>query len=87
MFQKIKDKFNALVEKAKVWCKDSVTILWARIQIFVGIVLGALSAMDFTSFATFDWSSGNWKTLAFVALGVIVNGFITEMARRRTLNS
>ena len=70
--------------KAKAWFRDSVTILWARIQYVVGIagagLIGALSGYDFTQLPSMDARSA-FKMLAFAALA----GVITEVCRRRTL--
>lgn len=70
--------------KIKAWFKDSVTILWARIQYVVGIVgaglIGAFSGYDFTQLSSLDARSA-FKMLAFAALA----GVITEVCRRRTL--
>jgi len=70
--------------KLKAWFKDSVTILWARIQYVVGIVgtglIGAFSGYDFTQLSSMDVKSA-LKMLAFAALA----GVITEVCRRRTI--
>jgi hypothetical protein len=70
--------------KIKAWFKDSVTILWARIQYAVGIVgaglIGAFSGYDFTQLASMD-AKAAFQMLAFAALA----GVITEVCRRRTL--
>jgi hypothetical protein len=68
----------------RAWFKDSVTILWARLQYVVGIVgaglIGAFSGYDFTQLSSMDVKSA-FKMLAFAALA----GVITEVCRRRTL--
>jgi len=70
--------------KIKAWFRDSVTILWARIQYFVGIVgaglIAAFSGYDFTQLSSLDTRSA-FKMLALAALA----GVITEVCRRRTL--
>ena len=70
--------------KAKAWFKDSITILWARIQYIVGIIgaglIAAFSGYDFTQLSSLDARSA-FKMLAFAALA----GVITEACRRRTL--
>ncbi|MEH2625539.1 hypothetical protein V1292_003594 [Bradyrhizobium sp. AZCC 1719] len=71
-------------DEIKAWFKDSVTILWARIQYVVGIVgagiIAAFSGYDFTQLSSLDARSA-FKMLAFAALA----GVITEACRRRTL--
>ncbi|MCA6117871.1 hypothetical protein J6524_23770 [Bradyrhizobium sp. WSM 1738] len=68
----------------KAWFRDSLTILWARIQYVIGIVGAGLIAVfsdyDFTQLSTMDVQSA-FKVLAFAALA----GVITEACRRRTL--
>ncbi len=70
--------------KVRAWFKDSVTILWARIQYVVGIfgagLIGAFSGYDFTQLSSMDVKSA-FKMLAFAALA----GVITEICRRRTI--
>ena len=70
--------------KVRAWFKDSLTILWARIQYVVGIVgvglIGAFSGYDFTQLSSMDVKSA-FKMLAFAALA----GVITEICRRRTI--
>ena len=74
----------AIWNKVKVWFRDSVTILWARIQYVVGIVgaglIAAFSGHDFTQLSSMDARSA-FKMLAFATLA----GVITEVCRRRTL--
>lgn len=71
-------------DNVKAWFKESVTILWARVQYVVGIVgaglIAAFSGYDFTQLSTMDAQSA-FKMLAFAALA----GVITEVCRRRTL--
>jgi hypothetical protein len=68
----------------KTWFRDSVTILWARIQYVVGIIgaglIATFSGYDFTQLSSLDAKSA-FKMLAFAALA----GVITEACRRRTL--
>jgi phage tail sheath protein FI len=71
-------------DKAKAWFKDSLTILWARVQYMGGILaaglIAAFSGYDFTQLASLD-AKGVFKMLCAVA----VAGVLTEIARRRTL--
>ena len=70
--------------RSRRWFRDSVTILWARIQYVMGIVgaglIAAFSGYDFTQLSSMDAKSA-FKMLAFAALA----GVITEACRRRTL--
>lgn len=71
-------------DKVKAWFRDSVTILWARIQYVVGIVgaglIAVFSGYDFSQLASMDTKTA-FKLLAWSILA----GVITEIARRRTL--
>lgn len=70
--------------KTKAWFKNSVTILWARIQYVLGVLgaglIVAFSGYDFTQLASMDAKSSFKMLLAVAAAGVL-----TEIARRRTL--
>jgi hypothetical protein len=71
-------------DKAKAFFKDSLTILWARIQYVGGILAAGLivafSGYDFTQLTRMD-ANAAFKMLMAVA----VAGVVTEIARRRTL--
>jgi hypothetical protein len=71
-------------DKAKAWFKDSLTILWARVQYVGGLMaaglIAAFSGYDFMQLASLD-AKGIFKMLCAVA----VAGVLTEIARRRTL--
>lgn len=73
-----------IFEKIKAWFKHSVTILWARLQWFIGItgagLVAAFSGYDFNQLTSMDFKDA-FKMLAVVS----VIGVITEIARRRTL--
>lgn len=71
-------------DKTKAWFKDSMTILWARIQYVFGMLaaslIAAFSGYDFTQLTSMD-AKAAFKMLCAVA----VAGVLTEIARRRTL--
>ena len=71
-------------DKVKAFFKDSLTIFWARIQWFVGIMsagmIAAFSGYDFTQLTSMSLKDA-FKMLCAVA----VAGVLTEIARRRTL--
>ena len=71
-------------DKTKAFFKDSLTILWARIQYVGGILAAGLivafSGYDFLQLTSMD-AKGAFKMLCAVA----VAGVLTEVARRRTL--
>jgi hypothetical protein len=74
----------AWLDKAKAFFEDSLTILWARIQWFGGILsaglIFAFSGYDFTQLTSMD-AKAAFKMLCAVA----VAGVLTEIGRRRTL--
>ncbi len=73
-----------MFDEIKAWFKNSVTILWARIQYIGGVaaagLIAAFSGYDFTQLATMD-ARAVFKMLVAVA----VAGVLTEIARRRSL--
>lgn len=70
--------------KVRDWCRNSVTILWARIQYVVGAIgaglVFAFTNYDFTQLVSMD-SKAAFKML----LALAISGVMTEIARRRTL--
>jgi hypothetical protein len=74
----------AWLNKTKAFFRDSLTILWARVQYVGGILAAGLivafSGYDFTQLAGMD-AKAAFKMLCAVA----VAGVLTEIARRRTL--
>ncbi len=66
------------------WFRNSLTIFWARVQWFGGILsaglIAAFSGYDFTQLTSMTLKDA-FKMLAAVA----VAGVLTEVARRRTL--
>jgi hypothetical protein len=71
-------------ERIKSCFKDSLTIFWARVQWFGGILsaglIVAFSGYDFSQLASMDLKA-SFKMLCVVA----VAGVMTEICRRRTL--
>jgi len=71
-------------DKTTAWFKDSMTILWARIQYVGGIIaaglVAAFSGYDFTQLTSMDA-----KSVFNMHCAVAVAGVLTEIARRRTL--
>jgi hypothetical protein len=73
-----------MLTRLKVWCRHSLTILWARIQYFGGVagagLVAAFSGYDFTQLVSMDWRAAFKMLLALAVAGVL-----TEFARRRSL--
>jgi hypothetical protein len=69
-------------EKIKSWFKHSVTILWARVVALVGVLLAA--GQSVLQDPTVNGAIQTVLQPKFIPYYVIVIGFITEIARRRT---
>lgn len=69
--------------KAKSWFKNSVTILWARIQVIAGLTIAYLLALAADENVTGSIRSALQPN--FIPYYVIAIGLITEIARRRTI--
>ena len=83
---KMKSNFGevqSMWNKIKSWFKNSTTILWARIQVFIGLVVASLMALASDP----NVSSAIQSALQpkFIPYYVIMIGLITEIARRRTV--
>jgi hypothetical protein len=59
-------------EKVKAWFKDSETIFWARLQMFVGAVWTVLVQADLAPLLE----------PKYLTIWLVVSGVITEVARR-----
>ena len=69
--------------KTKSWFGNSLTILWARIQVLAGLLAAFLMAL-----ATDPNVTGAIQIVLeprFIPYYVIAIGLITEIARRRTI--
>lgn len=69
------EKIKATWDKFWDWCRDSATIVWARLQILLAAVWGVLVTVDLTPVLTQKWMTA-W---------LIFSGVVTELTRRRTL--
>jgi hypothetical protein len=70
--------------KTKSWFGNSLTILWARIQVLAGLLAAFLMAL-----ATDPNVTGAIQAALeprFIPYYVIAIGLITEIARRRTIS-
>lgn len=76
--------FQTFVDKVKKFFKDSTTIFWARVQTVVGFAIAVAGSVDWTTISTLDWTTP--KQTVWIGVGILANGIITEVLRRRTLN-
>lgn len=67
----------------KAWFKNSWSIFIARLEVLVGILIGALAGIDWTALSSLDFSQGfkNHNTLIVSGL-IILKGIISEIGRR-----
>lgn len=70
-------------DKAKAWFKNSITILWARVQILTGIVAASVLALASDPDVTNALQTALQPK--FIPYYVIAIGILTEIARRRTI--
>jgi hypothetical protein len=71
-------------DKAKALFKDSLTILWARIQ-YVGGILAAGLIVAFSGYDFSQLTSMDAKAAFKMLIAVAISGVLTEIARRRTV--
>jgi hypothetical protein len=70
--------------KIKSWFGNSVTILWARVQVLAGLLAAFLMAL--ASDANVTGAVQVALEPKFIPYYVIAIGLITEIARRRTIS-
>ena len=68
--------------KIRSWFRNSVTILWARVQVLAGLTAASLMAL-----ASDPGAIQSALQPKFIPYYVIAVGLITEIARRRTAGS
>lgn len=71
-------------ENTKAFFKNSETILYARLQVISGFILAVFSSIDWT---TVTVNLNDAKNSLYIALGLIANGILTEVLRRRNMNA
>ena len=71
-----------MFDKLWVWCRESATILWARIQMFGSILIAGFAAIEWAPLVNVGLSLKQWLMLAGT---LFLQGVATEIARRRTL--
>lgn len=79
------DKLSALWEKIKLFFKDSSVIFYARLHTLLGVAIAYAGAIDWQQLASLDWTTP--KQTTWIGIGLAVNGLITEMLRRRSLDA
>ena len=74
---------NKWWENTKAFFKNSETIFYARLQVISGFFLAVFSGIDWT---TVTMNLNDAKESLYVAIGLIANGVVTEILRRRNAN-
>ncbi len=72
-------------DNIKAFFKRSEVIFYARLQALSGFVLAVLGSMDWSQISTWDFASP--RQTAWLGIGLVVNGTITEVLRRRNMAS
>jgi hypothetical protein len=70
-------------KKVKSWFSNSVTILWARLQVLAGVAVASVLALASDPNVTGALQAALQPK--FIPYYVIAIGLITEIARRRTV--
>ena len=70
-------------DSTKAFFKRSEVIFYARLQSLSGFVLAVFSQVDWQTIQSWDFTSP--KQTAWLGIGLIVNGTITELLRRRNM--
>lgn len=68
-------------DRVKAFFKRSETILYARIQALSGFVLAVAGTIDWSVIK--DWDFTTPRQTVWLGFGLVVNGIITELLRRR----
>lgn len=79
MLSSLKQKLSNTWTEVKAFFKYSETILLARAQILFGFVIAGVSNIDWTALSDFT----SYKQSMWLAIGLVINGMLTEYARRR----
>ena len=70
-------------DNTKAFFKRSEVILYSRLQALSGFVLAILGSVDWQQITALDWTTP--KQTSWLGIGLIVNGTITELLRRRNM--
>lgn len=74
------DKIALWWDNTKAFFKRSEVIFYSRMQVVSGFFLAVFSGIDWT---TVTVNLENAKQSLYIAAGLIVNGIVTEVLRRR----
>ncbi len=74
------DKIKAAWQRVLKWCRDSETLVWARLQVVIGFAMAVLPTLNPVSWLDEAMTP---KQRWVLALTAIANGLWTEYLRRR----
>lgn len=74
------DKIELWWDNTKAFFKRSEVIFYSRLQVLTGFILAVFQGIDWT---TVTVNLDNAKQSLYIAGGLIVNGIVTEVLRRR----
>jgi hypothetical protein len=74
------DKIAVWWDNTKAFFKRSEVIFYSRLQVVSGFFLAVFSGIDWT---TVTVNLENAKQSLYIAAGLIINGIVTEVLRRR----
>lgn len=77
------DKLHAFWDNVKAFFKRSETIFYARLQALSGFVLAVAGTVDWSVIK--DWDFTTPKQTAWLGFGLVFNGIVTELLRRRNM--
>lgn len=77
--------FTNLWDQTKAFFKRSEVIFYARFQMLAGFLLSVAGAIDWTSITSLNWTTP--KQTIWAGVAIVVNGFITELLRRRNMTT
>ena len=70
-------------DKVKAFFRRSEVIFYSRLQSLSGFILAVIGGMDWQSVATWDFTTP--RQTAWLGIGLVINGTITEALRRRNM--
>lgn len=79
------EKLSNFWESIKDFFKRSETIFYARLQTIIGFIIAVLGTIDWSQIQSWDFTTP--RQTAWLGIGLIVNGLVTEVLRRRNMNA
>ena len=77
------EKLSNFWESIKDFFKRSETIFYARLQTIIGFIIAVLGTIDWSQIQSWDFTTP--RQTAWLGIGLVVNGLVTEVLRRRNM--